>query len=80
MLELIGSEYVIDHCLAEAQARFEEKAYRVYTAELLKTIAECVGVTVNKKYTDIIDITPPDTRTGDEVALDVIKRAGLKVG
>lgn len=48
-------------------------------AELLKATAESLGVSVNKNYIDIIEVREVEEKTGDEIALDVIKRAGLKV-
>lgn len=37
------------------------------------------GTYLTKRYTEIIHPVPQDTRTGDEIAEDVIKRAGLVV-
>lgn len=37
------------------------------------------GEYVKTRYADIIDRKPQDTRTGTEIAADVIKRAGLVV-
>lgn len=48
--------------------------YRVYTTD-------CLGGIVGAKtrYFDLIHTkTNVDTRSGDEIALDVIKKAGLK--
>lgn len=55
----------------------EEVAYRVYVADSLYYQAENKQLT--KRYMDIIRPKPVDTRTGDEIALDVITRLGLKV-
>ena len=33
----------------------------------------------NVRYADLIDDKPKDTRSGEEIAADVIKKAGLKV-
>ena len=46
---------MIDHVLAEHNIRMEEKVYRSYTADLLKTIAESVGATVSCRYNDLIN-------------------------
>ena len=56
----------------------EEKVYRSYTGDLLKTIAESIGATVNYRFIELLE-PPKDEKTGDEIALEVIKRAGLKV-
>lgn len=79
MLNLMGRNYVIDHVISEYQDYVEEKIYKAYVTDLIKSIAESIGVEVNDRYADLIDNTSKDTRTGDEIALDVIKRAGLKV-
>ena len=70
---------MIDHVLAEHNIRMEEKVYRSYTADLLKTIAESVGATVSCRYNDLINHQKEEEKTGDEIALEVIQRAGLKV-
>lgn len=51
----------------------------MYTADLLKAIAESVGATVNSRYSDLTDFETKDERTGDEVAYEVITKLGLKV-
>lgn len=65
--------------MCEHDNRMHEKVYRSYTADLLKVICESMGATVGQRYIDLIKEKPQETRTGDEVALEVIKRAGLKV-
>lgn len=37
------------------------------------------GTYLTKRYTEIIHPIPEETRTGDEIAEDVIRRAGLSV-
>ncbi len=37
------------------------------------------GTYPQKHLLDILDPPPPDDRTGDEIAADIIKRAGLVV-
>ena len=79
MLELFGSGYVIDHIIAEHNNRMRNNAYKVYVTDLLKCLAESWGATVDNRYADIIAEPPKDDdKTGDEVALEVIERIGLK--
>lgn len=60
-------------------------AYRIYLSDGLKAISENLsrlggGSYLNTRFADLIDERKPkDTRTGDEVAADVIKAAGLKL-
>ena len=37
------------------------------------------GKTITKRFIDLIEPKPQDTRSGDEIAIDFIKRAGLKI-
>lgn len=62
----------------------KETAYRIYVTDALKTISENTakysgGSYLTKRYADIIKPGPVDSRTGEEIAADVIKKAGLKV-
>lgn len=53
----------------------EEKRYRVYITDALKAQAE--GARMGARWIDSLT-KKADTRTGDEVVLDVFKHAGLK--
>ena len=83
MLELMGSEYVIDHVVAEHNIRMKEEMFRVYVSDIAKAIAEKSAfdsMHVHKRYYDLINAEEEqDGKTGDEIALEVIERAGLKV-
>ena len=64
--------------------RVNFEIYQTYVTDSLKAIAENTqryagGVVLQKRYVEIINSKPPDNRTGDEIAADVIKKAGLKV-
>jgi len=66
-------------------ARWKEKqrddAYRIYITDALMAISNNTmtfggGSSISVRFADLI-YRKQDTRTGDEVAADVIKRAGL---
>lgn len=65
----------------------EELSYRAYTTDALQLIAENSarlsrdgkGRYPAKRWAELIDQKPAETRSGDEIAADVIKRCGLKV-
>ena len=62
----------------------KDTAYRVYVTDCLKLIAENTanisrGQYMKARYYDIIHPAKVDTRTGDEIVEDIIKRAGLVV-
>ena len=72
-------EAELEKARENALKTMEEKAYKVYITDVVKSIAESFGASVTKRYIDLIDSEPEDERTGDEVAMEVIQRLGLKV-
>jgi len=77
----MGAEYVIDHVICEHNNRMEQYNYRNYTSDLLQIIAEQMGAEINIRYADTLKHQEQkQEKSADEIALDVIKRAGLKVG
>lgn len=79
MLELMGSGYVIEHVAAEHNCRMREELFRVYTTDALKYIAEFCGVLLSDRYIELIEEPREVEESGDEVALRVIQKLGLKV-
>lgn len=82
MIELMGAGYVVDYCVSRYKHKQEEKQYRVYITDALMVIANNTarafgGSTVTMRYLDIIQPQEPDPRTGDDIAVDLIQRAGL---
>lgn len=57
----------------------EQHIYKCYTSDLLKVIAECVGVEVTTRFSELLNADAKEEKSADEIALEVIKRAGLKV-
>ena len=68
--------------MSKVSQQAKDTAYRVYVTDCLKLIAENTanisrGQYMKVGYYDIIHQTKVDTRTGDEIVEDIIKRAGL---
>lgn len=53
-------------------------AYRFYIADSLQLSAQ--NKYIVKSLRDILYGEPVDNRTGDEIVMDIIKKAGLKLG
>ena len=55
-----------------------EEAYRIYISKCLQLVPQ--QKYVQSSYTDILKsmYEKPETRTGDEIVTDIMKRAGLK--
>ena len=73
-----------DFCISLFQKEQEEKAVKIYYAECLRIITENTakmsgGSYISAKFADIINPKPVDNRTGEEIAADIIKQAGIEV-
>lgn len=59
------------------QKMMKEETYRIYMSDSLFYLGQDKRLTV--RYQDIADKQKKETRNGDEIALDIIKRLDLKV-
>ncbi len=69
---------------AQEQRETQEAAFRLYIGTGVQYMVEyiaglCGGGKALMPYADFMQFKPADTRSGDEIAADIIKRAGLKV-
>ena len=81
---MLGWGYVKDFCISLFQKEQEDKAVKIYYAECLRIISEntakmCGGSYITAKLADIINPKLVDDRTGEEIAADLINRAGIEV-
>lgn len=72
------------YAMARYQSQQRDLAYRIYVADCLRIISENTakiggGSYITAKFYDIINPKPADNRTGEEIAADIIKRAGIEV-
>lgn len=64
-MEIYGKGYVIEHCISLFAEEQETEAYRIYTTEMLASIAQLMGAQINIKYVDIIH--PKEQKSADEI-------------
>ena len=72
------------YAIARYQSQQRDLAYRFYVSECLRIISENTakmggGSYITAKLADIINPKPVDNRTGEEIAADIIRRAGIEV-
>ena len=72
------------YAVARYQSQQRDLAYRIYVTDCLRMISENTakisgGSYITAKLADIINPQPVDNRTGEEIATDIIKRAGIEV-
>lgn len=65
----------VEACIDETK---REEAYRILVTKGLTLIPQNRYMTLD--YMDLINPVLKDTKTGDEIALNVIKNAGLSFG
>ena len=68
MLDALGDDYIIQHCLAEAERDKREELFRTYLADSIHYLGQ--GKSIGKSYSDLIDeINNPvkDERTAEEI-------------
>ena len=81
---------MIEHCLSCLRSEQKEKLFRVYLTDALKLIAENTthflvpgvgpadyGSRIQQRWIELAEHRQ-DERTGDEIAADIISRAGLR--
>ena len=72
------------YAMARYQSQQRDLVYRIYVTDCLRIISENTakmggGSYITAKFVDIINPKPVDNRTGEEIAVDIIKRAGIEV-
>lgn len=77
--------YVIDHCISCWNEEQREKTYRAYITDVLRLACENIatlgkGSYIVSRWVDLTEEKKPDNRSADEIAADVILKAGLSFG
>ena len=72
------------YAIARYQSQRRDLAYRLYVSDCLRMVTEntakaVCGSYISAKFADIINPKPVDNRNGEEIAADIIKRAGIEV-
>lgn len=77
-------EAFMRYAMARYKTYQREVAYRIYVTDCLRMIGENTanvskGTYPQKRYADFLKEPARDHRTGEEIAADIIKKAGLVV-
>ena len=85
LLDLMGSGYVIEHCITAFSLYQQKKLFCQYTTDALKNINEIFaktygGTYMTQRYSEYFPEESHNREmSGDEIAADIIKRAGLRM-
>lgn len=87
MVDAIGRGYVVEYCITSFQKRREQLIFRSYISDALYCLnnafaARFGGSELQTRFIDIVkpSLNEQDERSGDEIAEDIILRAGLSFG
>ncbi len=68
---MLGKQYIIDHCINQIKKESEQTALKVYVTDALKAVVENTakiggGVTMRRRFADIINNVPDDEETKED--------------
>lgn len=68
---MLGKQYIIDHCINQIKKESEQTALKVYVTDALKAVVENTakiggGVTMRRRFADIINNVPDDEETNEQ--------------
>lgn len=80
---MYGSGYVIDHCISAFLQKKEERSYRVYVTDALYCITHNTakyagGKECTIRWEDIITPSKEPEKSGDEIALEILKKLSME--
>lgn len=79
-MDLLGIGYAVDHCIADHNARVERQNWEIYISDAAAALVNLRSKEGGfPRFWDIMHPKPEDSRTGEEIAEDIISRHGLKV-
>lgn len=77
MLDLFGTEYIIEHVVSEINSQKQEEIYRQYVTEVLRACAKGSGIDFSPSYLDVKNSimvkAPEEERSADDI-ISTIKR------
>lgn len=81
MLELFGKSYVVDHCIAFFREESEKDRLIYYITDALMYITENTanqhgGKAISKRFYDLKNGEPEETRTPDEIINSIKNKLG----
>lgn len=79
MVDLMGSGYVVDHCISAFRAKQERNRFEYYIADVGAALINMWAKDKYPRYYDLVHPKKEDKRTGAQIAADIIAKHGLKV-
>ena len=83
---MLGRRYLVEHCISVYNSAQKKEIFETYVTDVLRVMANMKAKeltqnnqteVVNIRYYDLVRPANKDKRTGEEIAADIIKGAGL---
>lgn len=78
MLDMIGSIYVIEHCMASLDQKYKQEAYQIYVTDIARAVCMSLGAKNVKRYYELIHPPKEETRNAQDIVAEISQKAGLK--
>ena len=78
MLDLLGAEYIVRHCLTIYNQRKREQAFWVYVTDCVAVVAKYTGAKINKRFYDILNPPPEEQESAEDIVSKLARKMGLK--
>lgn len=79
MLDLMGSGYVIEHCVAAHNSRIRQETFEDYVSDVLYYISRQLGGKLDKRLHDLRHPAPVDERPPQEIMDERLQKFGITV-
>lgn len=80
----MGARAILAALPSVVKSNVETEMFKIYVSDCMKILTENTakiagGNVISKRFSEINIFEKPDNRTGEEIAAEIIKKAGLKV-
>ena len=79
MVDLMGRGYIIDFCISQINRKKELENFQIYVTDALASLLSRYTKDKIPRFYDMMHPAKVDTRSGMEIAEDIIAKHGLKV-
>lgn len=82
---MMGSHYLVEHCISQYNMDSENEGYQIYTSEMLRAIANSIseifggGMMFEKSWKELLDYKP-ETRSAEEIKTSIIDKVNALGG
>lgn len=76
---MLGSGYIVDNCIAAFIEKQNRQNFEIYITDSAAALINLFSKEKMPRYWDIVNPKKTDSRSGEEIAAEIIAKHGLKV-